>query len=164
MSYSILSQLGEQRFAALAGCDGLALWQEADKTQLQMALAQSDFIFASLQQQPSLIGWLFERCVLHERAQGYADELACRLRDVGSEEELWRALRQFRRQELLWLAWQDFTRQIPLSVSFAHLSALAQSIVLGAYRYLYQNCCNLWGTPCDQAGNALPLLILAMGK
>ncbi|MGL4734615.1 MAG: bifunctional [glutamate--ammonia ligase]-adenylyl-L-tyrosine phosphorylase/[glutamate--ammonia-ligase] adenylyltransferase, partial [Enterovibrio sp.] len=164
MSYSILSQLGEQRFAAFVGCDALALWQDADKTQLQMALAQSDFIFASLQQQPSLIGWLFERRALHERAQGYAEKLACRLRDVGSEEELWRALRQFRRQELLWLAWQDFTRQIPLSVSFAHLSALAQSIVLSAYHYLYQNCCNLWGTPCDQAGNALPLLILAMGK
>ncbi|MGL5334865.1 MAG: bifunctional [glutamate--ammonia ligase]-adenylyl-L-tyrosine phosphorylase/[glutamate--ammonia-ligase] adenylyltransferase, partial [Enterovibrio sp.] len=161
---SILSNLGAERLAMLASFDELLLWQGAEQTQLQMSLAQSDFIFTCLQQQPALIGWLFERRALHERDKGYADELACRLRNACSEEELWRELRQFRRQELLWLAWQDFTRQISLKQSLAHLSALAQSIVLGAYRYLYQNCCKLWGTPSDQAGNALPLLILAMGK
>ncbi|MGL5291571.1 MAG: bifunctional [glutamate--ammonia ligase]-adenylyl-L-tyrosine phosphorylase/[glutamate--ammonia-ligase] adenylyltransferase, partial [Vibrionaceae bacterium] len=164
MPYSILNPLGAERLAMLANYDALLLWQGASKEQLQMALAQSDFIFTSLQQQPSLISWLFERRTLHERSKGYADELACRLRDVCDEEALWRVLRQFRRQELLWLAWLDFTRQIPLNDSLTHLSALAQSIVLGAYHYLYQNCCNLWGTPSDLAGNPQPLLILAMGK
>ncbi|HAD40082.1 MAG TPA: bifunctional [glutamate--ammonia ligase]-adenylyl-L-tyrosine phosphorylase/[glutamate--ammonia-ligase] adenylyltransferase, partial [Plesiomonas shigelloides] len=44
------------------------------------------------------------------------------------------------------------------------LSALAESLIVGARDWLYQSCCREWGTPVNAEGKAQPLLILGMGK
>lgn len=75
-----------------------------------------------------------------------------------------RQLRAFRRQEMVWIAWRDFTNKSTLEQSLAHLSLLAEALIMEAYQWLYIQCCKEWGTPTNSAGEAQPMLVLGMGK
>ncbi|MBU3824337.1 MAG: bifunctional [glutamate--ammonia ligase]-adenylyl-L-tyrosine phosphorylase/[glutamate--ammonia-ligase] adenylyltransferase [Candidatus Oceanisphaera merdipullorum] len=134
--------------------------------QLQMLFACSDFAAHSLCQQPELALEFDDATELYhsDRAGSYGPLLAAKLADVTDEAKVLRILRQFRRKQLLLIAWREMLLGAEVEESFVHISALADALILAAYRWYYQKLCNEVGTPTDANGKAVPLLIIGMGK
>ncbi|SMY37849.1 bifunctional [glutamate--ammonia ligase]-adenylyl-L-tyrosine phosphorylase/[glutamate--ammonia-ligase] adenylyltransferase [Photobacterium andalusiense] len=141
----------------------LALWQDEAKNELYAMLGLSDFISASLQQDPQLLEWLLEHYQSCE-AIDYRQLLALQLAQVTDEASLMRSLRHFRRRYMTLIAWQDFSHRVVLEQSLASLSLLAEALIMEAYHWLYQQCCTEWGTPVNDQAEPQPMLILGMGK
>lgn len=142
----------------------LAQWQNDAAIALHRVLACSDFITDALMQDADLLTWLYQHRSFLPRLSHYRQDLMDILATQTDEQVVMRQLRYFRRQEMVWLAWQDFNQQLPIEAGLAHLSALAEAMIMAAYDWLYHQCCQLWGTPCDENGSAQSMLILAMGK
>ncbi|HGJ5867214.1 bifunctional [glutamate--ammonia ligase]-adenylyl-L-tyrosine phosphorylase/[glutamate--ammonia-ligase] adenylyltransferase [Arsenophonus nasoniae] len=112
--------------------------------------------WVAIRQQPPQIGeW-----------QHYHQWLTKQLANITGEEELQLILRQFRHQMLIRIAWlqlfhDDSNNKLQI---LQHLSELAETLIIAARDWLYEECCQNWGTPCDSEGLPQPLLILAMGK
>ncbi|WP_163923642.1 bifunctional [glutamate--ammonia ligase]-adenylyl-L-tyrosine phosphorylase/[glutamate--ammonia-ligase] adenylyltransferase [Photobacterium sp. Alg240-V54] len=141
----------------------LALWQDEAKNELFAMLGLSDFISASLQQEPQLLEWLFEHYQTYEMID-YRELLALQLAQVTDEASLMRSLRHFRRRYMALIAWQDFSHRVDLEHSLASLSQLAEALIMEAYHWLYQQCCTEWGMPVNDQAEPQPMLILGMGK
>lgn len=144
---------------------------EARSAQLKMLFACSDFAAQSLCQQPELAlafadgsdlksGELYNA----ERAGGYAPALTAKLEQASDEAAVLRVLRQFRRKQLLLIAWREMLLGAEVEESFVHISALADALILAAYRWYYKKLCAEIGTPTDSHGQPVPLLIVGMGK
>lgn len=144
--------------------DNLASWQGTARQNLERTVALSDFVADCLLRDNTLLPWLEQHLVFGVRAPRYREKLKASINSQGDEAGLMQALRRFRRQEMLWLAWHDFNHSISLDESLAHLSKLAEAIIMEAYGWLYRHCSQEWGTPCDEKGVSQPMLILGMGK
>ncbi|CZF83940.1 Glutamate-ammonia-ligase adenylyltransferase [Grimontia celer] len=144
--------------------DNLEQWQGADRETLSRTLALSDFINESVLHDENLLPWLKDNLGSGLRIAQYRKLLKEQLDSQQDENSLLRELRRFRRREMVWLAWHDFNDAISLDDGLAHLSKLAEAMIMEAYGWLYRFCCNEWGTPCDADGNPQPMLILGMGK
>ncbi|GHA66127.1 bifunctional [glutamate--ammonia ligase]-adenylyl-L-tyrosine phosphorylase/[glutamate--ammonia-ligase] adenylyltransferase [Photobacterium aphoticum] len=144
--------------------DSLACWPAHRATALRQVMGYSDFITAAIARDATLLPWLDAHLDDPSRYDGYRDELAALLSTVQDEIGLHRVLRQFRRREMVWIAWHDFTGQAALTASLAHLSHLAEAMIMEAYNWLYAQSCRELGTPMNAAGEAQPMLILGMGK
>lgn len=149
---------------ASAQPERLAEWPEAKEAELRAVLGYSDFVAVALVRDGELLPWLAQNLDGPSREAGYRDELAALLAKVGDEAGLMRVLRQFRRREMVWIAWRDFTQTASLDAGLAHLSMLAEAIIMEAYNWLYAKCCEEWGTPTNAEGEPQPMLILGMGK
>ncbi|GAA3546498.1 bifunctional [glutamate--ammonia ligase]-adenylyl-L-tyrosine phosphorylase/[glutamate--ammonia-ligase] adenylyltransferase [Zobellella aerophila] len=134
--------------------------------QLKALFACSDFAADSLCQQPELALTLEQEADLNcsDRAGRYRPTLAGQLAGVTDEPGMMRTLRRFRRRELLLIAWREMLQGAEVEESFVHISALADALIMEAYRWLYQRQCAELGTPTDAEGKAVPMLILGMGK
>lgn len=139
---------------------------ETRSAQLKMLFACSDFAVQSLCQQPELALEFDDAAELNnsDRAGDYARVLAAKLDGVTDEATVLRVLRQFRHKQLLLIAWREMLLGGEVEESFVHISALADALILAAYRWYYQKLCNEVGTPTDANGKAVPLLIIGMGK
>lgn len=143
---------------------------EARSAQLKMLFACSDFAAQSLCQQPELAlafaGGELDGGELHnaDRAANYAPDLTALLAEAADEATVLRVLRQFRRKELLLIAWREMLLGAEVEESFVHISALADALILAAYRWYYHKLCAEIGTPTDSDGEPVPLLIVGMGK
>ncbi|ART82072.1 bifunctional glutamine synthetase adenylyltransferase/deadenyltransferase [Oceanisphaera profunda] len=139
---------------------------DARSAQLKMLFACSDFAVQSLCQQPELALEFDDATELNnsDRAGDYASVLATLLDGVTDEATVLRVLRQFRRKQLLLIAWREMLLGGEVEESFVHISALADALILAAYRWYYQKLCHEVGTPTDANGEAVPLLIIGMGK
>ncbi|GAB6261387.1 bifunctional [glutamate--ammonia ligase]-adenylyl-L-tyrosine phosphorylase/[glutamate--ammonia-ligase] adenylyltransferase [Photobacterium sp. R1] len=144
--------------------DQLAQWPSTWQDELNQVLGLSDFIQASLIQDPTLLPWLAQQLEQAERADCYREALRELLSAVTDEAALLRVLRGFRRREMVWIAWRDFTQRETLDQSLSHLSRLAEALIMEAYHWLYAQCCQEFGTPCSADGVPQPMLILGMGK
>lgn len=133
---------------------------------LKQLFACSDFAADSLCRQPELALELEDELDLFnaERAARYQPELAAALGEVNDEAAMMRILRQYRRRELLLIAWREMLLGAAVEESFVHISALADALIVESYRWLYRRQCAELGTPTDAEGNAVPMLILGMGK
>ncbi|UJF19107.1 bifunctional [glutamate--ammonia ligase]-adenylyl-L-tyrosine phosphorylase/[glutamate--ammonia-ligase] adenylyltransferase [Vibrio sp. SS-MA-C1-2] len=132
--------------------------------QLKLALGMSDFIADSLVQDPALVEWLKHHYDDTTHQDHYRQILREQLAQSRDENDLLRRLRRFRRQEMVWIGWKDIQQNWSLVESLSHLSKLAEALIMEAYQWLYQHCCQQWGTPKNQQGGPLPMLILGMGK
>ncbi|UQY43628.1 bifunctional [glutamate--ammonia ligase]-adenylyl-L-tyrosine phosphorylase/[glutamate--ammonia-ligase] adenylyltransferase [Mixta hanseatica] len=153
------------------------LQQQAEKTaerldctlaslslQQQALLAFSDFVADSLQQHPEWWQQLTEQTPQPDEWQCYADWLNQQLQTVTDETALMRQLRLFRRQMMVRIAWMQTTGESATQDTLQQLSVLAETLIVAARDWLWQACCNDFGTPCNAAGEPQPLLILGMGK
>ncbi|WP_107851863.1 bifunctional [glutamate--ammonia ligase]-adenylyl-L-tyrosine phosphorylase/[glutamate--ammonia-ligase] adenylyltransferase [Oceanimonas marisflavi] len=133
---------------------------------LKRLFACSDFAADSLCRQPELALELDDQRDLFnaDRAGRYQPELAAMLGEVNDEPTMMRVLRQYRRRELLLIAWREMLLGAEVEESFVHISALADALIVESYRWLYRRQCAELGTPTDAEGNAVPMLILGMGK
>ncbi|USD64905.1 bifunctional [glutamate--ammonia ligase]-adenylyl-L-tyrosine phosphorylase/[glutamate--ammonia-ligase] adenylyltransferase [Vibrio sp. SCSIO 43136] len=144
--------------------DVLSNWPSTTRHELDQVLGLSDFISESLQQDEKLCQRLPEMLSVQNRSEDYRDKLARQLEKCQDEPSMLRRLRQFRRREMVYIAWRDFVHSWSLEQSLAHLSELAEAMIVETYRHLYKTCSNEWGTPCNAQGDAQPMLIIGMGK
>jgi len=78
--------------------------------------------------------------------------------------ELMTKLRDFRRREMVRIAWRDLAGWAELSETLADLSHLADACIQYALDFLYQEACELRGTPLLSDGSPQQIVVLGMGK
>ena len=157
-----LPTLMQAQLASVAERLGLPL--TAITPQQAGALAFSDFIVDNLQQHPAWWQQLQQQPPQPEEWQHYAAWLAAALQPVDNEASLMRELRLFRRHMLVRIAWMQALEQASTGQSLTQLSTLAEVLITAARDWVWQDCCRDFGTPCNAAGEAQPMLILGMGK
>ncbi len=92
----------------------------------------------------------------------YVEKLAHR--PVESQAELMTKLRNFRRREMVRIAWRDLAGWAELSETLTDLSHLADACIQHALDFLYQEACDLRGTPLLSDGSTQQIVVLGMGK
>ncbi len=131
---------------------------------LATAMVMSSFVKRTLQTQPELLAsWQVSPPSI-EQCGNYATKLAERLQAVENEEHLAKVLRSFRHQEMAALSYLQSNKLATVEFIFQHLSDLAETLILAARDWLYQRCCEEYGTPMNMLGEKQELLILGMGK
>ncbi|MEZ9266210.1 bifunctional [glutamate--ammonia ligase]-adenylyl-L-tyrosine phosphorylase/[glutamate--ammonia-ligase] adenylyltransferase [Vibrio splendidus] len=157
-SQSAFEQLLEHQSKAINA------WPEPMIEDLKRVLGLSCFVADCLQRDTVLSNSLPDMLACEERAEGYRQRLAELLSDCADEMSGQRVLRQFRNREMTYIAWRDFLGAWELEQSLSHLSMLAEAMIFETYQWQYDICCKEWGTPCNDLGEAQPMLIIGMGK
>ncbi|MDO6409833.1 bifunctional [glutamate--ammonia ligase]-adenylyl-L-tyrosine phosphorylase/[glutamate--ammonia-ligase] adenylyltransferase [Pantoea phytobeneficialis] len=147
-----------------SAADKLGLSPDALTPEQAGALAFSDFIVDNLQQHPKWWQQLQQQPPQPEEWQHYVAWLNDTLAGIDNESDLMRELRLFRRHMLVRIAWMQCLQQASTSESLQQLSVLAETLIAAARDWVWQDCCRDFGTPCNAAGEAQPMLILGMGK
>lgn len=127
-------------------------------------LAFSDFVVENLQQHPDWWQEIQREPPQADEWRHYANWLALEMQTVDSEATLMRVLRLFRRRMLVRIAWMQCLSHASTEQSLQQLSVLAEVLICRARDWVYQDCCQDFGTPCNAEGDAQPMLILGMGK
>lgn len=127
-------------------------------------LAFSDFVVENLQQHPDWWQAIQQQPPQADEWQHYADWLALDMQGVDSEAALMRVLRLFRRRMLVRIAWMQSLQHATTEQTLQQLSVLAEVLIGQARDWVYRDCCQDFGTPCNAKGEAQPMLILGMGK
>lgn len=157
-SQSAFEQLLEHQSEAINA------WPEPMIEDLKRVLGLSCFVADCLQRDTVLSNSLPDMLACEERAEGYRQRLAELLSGCADEMSGQRVLRQFRNREMTYIAWRDFLGAWELEQSLSHLSMLAEAMIFETYQWQYDICCKEWGTPCNDQGEAQPMLIIGMGK
>lgn len=153
--------------SALANLEPFQLqqhWPEDIYQQLERVAGLSQFVVEVLAKDERLRNELPEMLAQQQRYSGYRAELATQLTKCLDETSGQRVLRQFRNREMAYIAWRDFCGSWTLEESLEHVSQLAEAMIFETYQWQYKACCELWGTPCNEQGEAQPMLIIGMGK
>lgn len=96
--------------------------------------------------------------------ESYDSQLAGFLSDVADEATLHRQLRYFRQREMVRIIWRDLAGWADLAETVRELSALADACIQNALTVLHGWLVADFGQPCNAEGEALQLIVLAMGK
>ncbi len=139
-------------------------WSENVYQQLEFVAGLSQFVVEVLAKDEILRVELPAMLEQQERYKQYRDALAQQLLGCADEMSGQRVLRQFRNREMAYIAWRDFCGSWSLEQSLKHVSELAEAMIFETYQWQYKACCELWGTPCNEQGEAQPMLIIGMGK
>ncbi|MBA5763894.1 bifunctional [glutamate--ammonia ligase]-adenylyl-L-tyrosine phosphorylase/[glutamate--ammonia-ligase] adenylyltransferase [Vibrio sp. 404] len=139
-------------------------WSEKVYQQLGFVAGLSQFVIEVLAKDEILRAELPTMLDQQERYKQYRDALAQQLLGCADEMSGQRVLRQFRNREMAYIAWRDFCGSWSLEQSLKHVSELAEAMIFETYQWQYKACCELWGTPCNEQGEAQPMLIIGMGK
>lgn len=146
---------------ALSRFESAGLSSDAQAT-LRHLLSGSSFISRTLQQQPELLPELTNSTLLMQALQqpvvALADTQA--LDDTAA----FAALRRCRNAQLCRILSADMLTLHTVNRSLQLVSQLADTVINAAYHWAYQQLSTQWGTPKDEHGNAMPLLVLGMGK
>jgi glutamate-ammonia-ligase adenylyltransferase len=114
-----------------------------------------------------LLDWLATagRLLEHIDAAGYHDAVA-RATQPGTADDaaFMAALRVFRRRQLVRIAWRDLAGYASIEQVLAELSMLADACIGAACQQAAAVLGARHGLPFDKQGQALPLLVLGMGK
>ncbi|MGF1910549.1 bifunctional [glutamate--ammonia ligase]-adenylyl-L-tyrosine phosphorylase/[glutamate--ammonia-ligase] adenylyltransferase [Vibrio kasasachensis] len=140
------------------------LWPEKVHQQLEYVSGLSQFVIEVLVKDEILREQLPAMLEQQDRYKEYRDALARQLDVCADEMTGQRVLRQFRNREMAYIAWRDFCGSWSLEKSLKHISQLAEAMIFETYQWQYKVCCELWGTPCNDQGEAQPMLIIGMGK
>ncbi|QKJ88720.1 Bifunctional glutamine synthetase adenylyltransferase/adenylyl-removing enzyme [Paramixta manurensis] len=130
----------------------------------QAVFAFSDFVSENLAQHDQWRQQIQQHAPHFDEWQHYAAWLQAQLTHVNDEASLMRELRLFRRHMLTRIAWMQTLGRSTTEQSLQQLSVLAETLIVAARDWLWQACCNDFGTPCNAEGEPQPLLILGMGK
>lgn len=134
-------------------------------TACQQVLALSDFFASSLQANPSLLTDLLHYQPLQSdlSVPDINTELSA-LIEISDEKRAFGLLREVRQRQMLLIAWRDMLGIADIEHSLAHISALANALISAAYHWCYRHLSGRYGTPKDEQGNDMPMLVLGMGK
>jgi glutamate-ammonia-ligase adenylyltransferase len=132
------------------------------QTVLRRLLSGSSFIGRTLQQQPALLAELTDSTLLLQKLQ--QPVIALPEEPLLDETAAFAALRRCRNAQLCRILAADILKLQTVSRSLQLVSQLADALINAAYHWAYQQLSEQWGKPLDENGNAMPLLVLGMGK
>lgn len=159
-----LASVSQTALESLLQHQAIQEWPDSYREELSHVAGLSQFIVDTLQQDEYLHQHLPEMLEVESRHETYRQRLAELLAGCSDEMQGHRVLRQFRNREMTYIAWRDFIGNWELEQSLEHLSQLAEAMIFETYQWQYKACCELWGTPCNDAGEAQPMLVIGMGK
>ncbi|WP_333005190.1 bifunctional [glutamate--ammonia ligase]-adenylyl-L-tyrosine phosphorylase/[glutamate--ammonia-ligase] adenylyltransferase [Vibrio coralliilyticus] len=159
-----LASVSQMALESLLQHQAIQEWPDSYREELSYVAGLSQFIVDTLQQDEYLHQHLPEMLEAESRHETYRQRLAELLAGCSDEMQGHRVLRQFRNREMTYIAWRDFIGNWELEQSLEHLSQLAEAMIFETYQWQYKACCELWGTPCNDAGEAQPMLVIGMGK
>ncbi|NRF31946.1 bifunctional [glutamate--ammonia ligase]-adenylyl-L-tyrosine phosphorylase/[glutamate--ammonia-ligase] adenylyltransferase [Vibrio coralliilyticus] len=159
-----LASVSQTALESLLQHQAIQEWPDFYREELSYVAGLSQFIVDTLQQDEYLHQHLPEMLEAESRHETYRQRLAELLAGCSDEMQGHRVLRQFRNREMTYIAWRDFIGNWELEQSLEHLSQLAEAMIFETYQWQYKACCELWGTPCNDAGEAQPMLVIGMGK
>ncbi|NRF26660.1 bifunctional [glutamate--ammonia ligase]-adenylyl-L-tyrosine phosphorylase/[glutamate--ammonia-ligase] adenylyltransferase [Vibrio coralliilyticus] len=159
-----LASVSQTALKSLLQHQAIQEWPDSYREELSYVAGLSQFIVDTLQQDEYLHQHLPEMLEVESRHETYRQRLAELLAGCSDEMQGHRVLRQFRNREMTYIAWRDFIGNWELEQSLEHLSQLAETMIFETYQWQYKACCELWGTPCNDAGEAQPMLVIGMGK
>ncbi|MCC2524861.1 bifunctional [glutamate--ammonia ligase]-adenylyl-L-tyrosine phosphorylase/[glutamate--ammonia-ligase] adenylyltransferase [Vibrio coralliilyticus] len=159
-----LASVSQTALESLLQHQAIQEWPDSYREELNYVAGLSQFIVDTLQQDEYLHQHLPEMLEVESRHETYRQRLAELLVGCSDEMQGHRVLRQFRNREMAYIAWRDFIGNWKLEQSLEHLSQLAEAMIFETYQWQYKACCELWGTPCNDAGEAQPMLVIGMGK
>jgi [glutamine synthetase] adenylyltransferase / [glutamine synthetase]-adenylyl-L-tyrosine phosphorylase len=124
----------------------------------------SEFIAESCARKPTLLVDLVNSGDLENlySEQVYQNKLANLA--IADESDLMAKLRNFRNREMVRIAWRDLAGWAGLAETLIDLSLLADACVQFALDFLYQQACELRGTPTLSDGSPQQIVVLGMGK
>ncbi|WP_455648047.1 bifunctional [glutamate--ammonia ligase]-adenylyl-L-tyrosine phosphorylase/[glutamate--ammonia-ligase] adenylyltransferase [Lonepinella koalarum] len=132
--------------------------------ELSYAVAMSDFVLDVFQKQPQFLADCLEKVPELPDGNQYFSRLNHELNQTNNQERCYQILRQFRNREMALLSICQSLNLGTVEQIFILLSQLAESLIIGARNWLYQQACDEMGTPTDAQGNPQLLYILGMGK
>ncbi|TNH05452.1 bifunctional [glutamate--ammonia ligase]-adenylyl-L-tyrosine phosphorylase/[glutamate--ammonia-ligase] adenylyltransferase [Testudinibacter sp. TR-2022] len=154
-----------EKFQSLLQAAELSTLADADfLSQLNTALAMSDFVVEVLHKQPPLLAQWAQQPPSLQTCADYPARLQAELANITTEEQLYTLLRQFRNREMAALSFCQSLNLMSVEQTFTALSQLAESLIVATRDWLYPKICQELGTPVNKCGQPQPLLILGMGK
>ncbi len=93
--------------------------------------------------------------------QTYAQRLDKRLAGSTGLKEV---MLRFKLYETIRIAWRDTNGRAGLEETMADLSNLARACIAAGLNHLYRSLCQTFGTPVDETGRPMELIVLGMGK
>ncbi len=163
---SSLQSHAEKQFAELLSQHQATIeqWPSEFVDTLKRVIALSPFCQQVLVRDEELLSQLPQWLSREPQSLDYRQQLADALSECSDEMQGQRILRQARNREMLYIAWRDFTASWEVEQSLRQLSELAEALIVEAYNWQYRLCCELWGTPVNEAGEEQAMLIIGMGK
>lgn len=133
--------------------------------ELARVWAGSDYVAEQMVRRPALVQWLAQS-PLGERldAATLTAQLLQELSGCDDEAAFHSALRVFRHRHMCRIIWRDLSGRGNFSDCVADLSLLADTLIAGALDWLHQRACAKDGTPVDEQGDEVRMVVLAMGK
>ncbi len=127
--------------------------------------ACSDFVARTCIRYPERFYYLLDEGVASGRRLENYRELVRQVLDAANDEAaLMTGLRELRQQEMLRIAWRDLNTLAPTETILHELTDFAEVMVAETLQYLEKQQAEIFGMPRDAEGEALPLLVFAMGK
>ncbi len=152
------------RFDAAVAASGIATVPAAVAENLAAVFALSPFVAEVAIQAPAR--WLAALAP----DSGFQNAAACRAQcaalfaDCPDEITLRAGIRQHRTLALARNAWGDLLGERSLAEVLAELSALAEALVDTVAQWLYRDLTARFGTPTEERGGPVALVVIAMGK
>ncbi|MEL0646642.1 bifunctional [glutamate--ammonia ligase]-adenylyl-L-tyrosine phosphorylase/[glutamate--ammonia-ligase] adenylyltransferase [Pseudoalteromonas agarivorans] len=150
-----LQKLGLERFEQLYP-------QQSEESGIVRLLALSDFAWRCLESQPDLKDWLLCKVEIKDRhVISPFDAL-----DLASIDEAKcnQILRKYREKYWLKVAYLDLCCANPIADSINYISQLADMLINSANQWAYAQVAKVNGEPLDEQNQAMPLMVLGMGK
>jgi glutamate-ammonia-ligase adenylyltransferase len=142
---------------------GLAALQPELAAELRHVIAASEFVAASLLQDPDVLPWLGRHCA-DSAAAAINGEHASLVDAAPTDEAARRALRTWRRRAMARIAWRDIAGRATVTETLQDVSDLADACIRAAVGAAERQLAPVFGAPRDERGKPVPLIVVAMGK
>ncbi len=136
--------------------------QQCNKAKYCFAL--SDFVAQACTYQSDIFEHVFVENSPEFRALDQYAGLINALDEVEDEKDFMRQIRRLRKSLMVNIAVTDLTKCQTVAQSFTLISQLSDLLIQAAYTKAYQQVSQSFGKPLTDTGEAMPMIILGMGK
>ena len=127
----------------------------------------SDFVAEATTQHPKILIDLLESGDISATYDDTAlsKYLSEKLQPAQTEDDLLQILRHFRRREMCRIVWRDLLKLSSMKGTTRDMTLLAGVCIDQALSWLYNDCCQKWGTPYGKdSGLPQQMVVIGMGK
>ncbi|HEV7613083.1 MAG TPA: bifunctional [glutamate--ammonia ligase]-adenylyl-L-tyrosine phosphorylase/[glutamate--ammonia-ligase] adenylyltransferase [Steroidobacteraceae bacterium] len=158
-----LARWWERAGATAAFLDAYAALPQAFREEMPRIAAGSEFIASVLIQDPQALEW-FGRFEEPSAARIASAEYEARAGRAPTAADAQRILREWRRREMLRIAWRDIAGRAQPTETLHALSDFADAVIRAAAAAAKPLLHAVFGTPRNEFGEEVPLIVLGMGK
>jgi [glutamine synthetase] adenylyltransferase / [glutamine synthetase]-adenylyl-L-tyrosine phosphorylase len=153
----------ERAAASQIFLDAYAALDESFRKELPRVVAGSEFVAATLVQDPAALQW-FGRCETAQSARESNADCERRASSTPTSLEAQQILRQWRRREMLRIAWRDIAGRAALTETLHAVSDLADGCIRAAAAAAQLHLQPIFGSARGSSGASAGLIVLGMGK